>query len=400
MKRVVTIILVIIVGLVTLYFLERDPKEPELTDPKKLTEISSSMNRFSFNSFFQLAEDEENLFLSPYSIHAALTMVYRGADSETGEEMATVLGVADKDTEELLNDSLELKRYLEHFSSKNKLTIANSLFLRKDVPFLDSYKEDGEKYFEANIGPLPETGSPINDWVYEKTNKKIEKIIDNGPISENVIAYLVNAIYFKGGWAEEFDAEKTKTESFKSPQGDREVEMMENKADYKHSINEEFQAITMEYENGDFLFHAFMPTNKSLPEFYRDFNWENFDELKPTTEREVVLKIPKFTLEDNLKLVETLQEMGIEKAFDRNEADFSKMVEVRGAGANVFLSDVLHASFIEVNEEGTEAAAATAGEMSMESMPTTIEFNKPFLFVVEEPETGTILFMGQLVNPT
>ena len=399
MKKSATIALVIIIGLVSLYFLEVSPEDPELTDPEKLTEFSSRMIDFSFNSFFELAKEEENLFVSPYSIHTAMTMAYRGADGETAEETAEVLGLTDKEMDKILEDSLDLKRYLEHFSSRNELAIANSFFLRGDIPFLESYRRDGERYFEAEIGPLPETGEPINDWVYEKTREKIEEIIDDGPIDEDVIAYLVNAIYFQGNWAEEFDPENTRTDTFQAPQGDVEVEMMENEADYKYEINEEFQSVTLEYEDGDFLFHAFMPTEKTLPQFYEDFSVDTFQDMKPNNKREVVLRMPKFTLEDELELVEVLQALGIQKAFNRNEADFSKMVDTEALGLNVFLSDVLHASFIEVDEEGTEAAAATAVEISLESMPMAIEFNRPFLFVIEEPKTETILFMGQLVDP-
>ncbi len=391
--------LIIIIGLIALYFLEADPEE-DLREPQELTELSLAMKDFSFNSFFELADEEENLFVSPYSIHTAITMAYRGVDGETAEEVAQVLGLTEMEMEKILEDSSGLKRYLEHFSSKNELAIANSFFLREDIPFLDSYKEDGQRYFDAEIGPLPETGEPINDWVYEKTREKIEEIIDDGPIDEDVIAYLVNAIYFQGNWAEEFDSEKTGAGSFETLQGDVEVDMMEKEDDYRYEINEDFQSVTLEYEDGDFLFHAFMPTEKTLSEFYEDFNADTFQEMKPTTEREVVLRMPKFTLEDELELVETLEALGIRRAFDRNEADFSKMVDLEQLGLNVFLSDILHASFIEVDEEGTEAAAATAVEVSLESMPMTLEFNKPFLFIIEEPETETILFMGQLVDPS
>ncbi len=149
-----------------------------------------------------------------------------------------------------------------------------------------------------------------------------------------------------------------------------------------------------------FFFHAFMPLEKSLPEFYQEFDAEYFQEMKPTNKSETVLRMPKFVLEDSLGLVETLEEMGMEKAFDSDEADFSEMVDLGELDLNVYISDVLHASFVEVDEKGTEAAAATAVEMRLESLPMALEFNEPFLFVIEEPETETILFIGQLVDPS
>ncbi len=400
MKKIIIIGLLLLAGITSALFWERgsQKQEVELRNPRELTDLSSAMTQFSFNSFFELAGDD-NLFISPYSIHAALTMAYKGADGETADEMREVLGLSEMELEKILEDSLDLKQYLEHSSKSNELKIANSFFLRNDIPFHDWYKRDGEKYFEAEIGPLPQTGEPINDWVYQNTGEKIEEIIDSGPIDQDVIAYLVNAIYFQGNWAEEFDKDKTRTDNFQTPDGDVEVEMMENEAEYKHGVSEGVQSVTIDYEDGDFLFHAFMPTDKSLQEFYEEFDPDYFQDIKPTNKSEIVLRMPKFTLEDELGLVEMLNSLGMEKAFDRSEANFSKMVDLEQLDLNVFISDVLHASFIEVDEEGTEAAAATAVEISLESMPMALEFNKPFLFVIEEPETETIVFMGQLVNP-
>ncbi len=400
MKKVATIAIIILIGLTSLYFLETEEETPELRNPEELTELSSAVTEFSFNSFFRLAEDDENLFISPYSIHSALSMAYRGADGETADEMAQVLGIDEMELEKLMEDSLGLKHFLEYSSQKNEVAIANSLFLREEIPFLESYKADGEKYFEAEIGPLPDTGEPINQWVYENTGENIEEIIDAGPIDELVIAYLVNAIYFNGNWEIEFDEADTTERTFYSPEGEVQVEMMESEAEYRHGISEEVQAATLEYEDGDFLFHAFMPLEKSLPEFYQEFDAEYFQEMKPTNKSETVLRMPKFVLEDSLGLVETLEEMGMEKAFDSDEADFSEMVDLGELDLNVYISDVLHASFVEVDEKGTEAAAATAVEMRLESLPMALEFNEPFLFVIEEPETETILFIGQLVDPS
>ena len=399
MKAFKIVIIFLLAGVVSFFiFAEREEKE-ELRDPTELKELSSAMTSFSFNSFFELAEEDENLFISPYSIHSALSMAYRGSDGETAKEMAEVLGLTEMEMEKILEDSLGLKNYLES-SDKNELSIANAFFLRQTIPFLEDYKSDGEKYFQAEIDELPETGQSINDWVYEKTREKIEEIIDDGPIDDDVIAYLVNAIYFQGNWAEEFDEDRTRTDNFQAPNGEVEVEMMENEAEYKYGVSESVQSVTIEYEDGDFLFHAFMPTEKSLQEFYEEFDADYFQDIKPTNKSEIVLRMPKFTLEDELELVDALKSLGMEKAFDMNEADFSKMVDLEDLGLNVFLSDVLHASFIEVDEKGTEAAAATAVEVRLESAPMPVEFNEPFLFVIEEPETETIIFMGQLVDPS
>ena len=408
MKNLIIIIsLFLAVSLLSAFFVsqkEEPTKTPsKLSDPEELQELSSSIRDFSFRLFPNLAKDDENIFVSPYSIHTALTMAYRGAGAETAEEMAEVLGFTDTKLEAIMKNSLGLKQYLEHFSEKNEVAIANALFLRDDIPFRSAYQTDAQEYFEGRIDSLPDTGEPVNDWVFNNTREKIDRIIDPGPIDPNVIAYLVNAIYFQGIWAEEFDQDQTKERPFYGTDGEVAVEMMENESDYLFAVSENLKSLTMEYQNGDYLLHAFMPTDeRPLSEFYQDLDQETFQAMKPTNQEKITLRFPKFTLEDELGLVDTLKSMGMETAFDENRADFSEMVDLEELGLNVFISDVLHASFIEVDEKGTEAAAATAVEIRMESAPlpaSVVEFNRPFLFVIEEPKTGSILFLGHLVDP-
>ncbi len=399
MKKIATIVVILTVGLLLFSLLEFETPEeaPELKSAKELKEASSAISNFSFKAFSEMAEGDENLFISPYSIHAALSMAYLGSDGETKKELTEALEVYGIESEQLKEDSLALKQYLEYISDSTEVNIANALFLKEGIPFLQGFREDAEIYFQAEVDNLPTTGEPINDWVYEKTREKIDEIIDSGPIDDNVIAYLVNAIYFQGNWEEEFDEEKTIERPFYGSE-EKEVEMMENRAEYRYVVIEDLKAVTLEYEGGDYLFHAFMPENMS--EFYESFNIETFRDIKPTNKGEIVLRLPKFTLEDDLKLKKPLMAMGIREAFDPINADFSKMVNLEKTRQNVFMSEVFHSSFIEVDEKGTEAAAATAVEMKLESMPMSFEFNRPFVFVIEQAETETILFLGQLVDPS
>ncbi|MGM0629208.1 MAG: serpin family protein [Patescibacteria group bacterium] len=402
MRKLIVIFAILLVILFLSFYLIEEPEEelPEVS-PDELKGLSSSAKDFSFDMFPRLAKDDENVFVSPYSIHTALLMAYRGAGGDSADEMAEVLGLTDMELQAIMEDSLGLKNYLEHSSEENEVSIANAFFLKEGIPFLDSYRSDGERYFEAEIGPLPSTGDPINDWVYQNTNGKIEEIIEPGAIDPAVIAYLVNAVYFKGNWAEEFDKGKTKDRTFYGTDGEADVEMMENKSEYLYYMSEDMQAVTIEYKDGDYLFHAFMPTDdRSLSEFYDDFDSSAFEEYKPDEKKETILRLPKFTLEDELGLVDILRGMGINEVFGIGSADFSDMVDLEAVAGNVFISDVLHASFIEVDEEGVEAAASTAVEIKMESarQTPTIEFNRPFLFLIEEPETETVLFMGHLTN--
>jgi serpin B len=287
---------------------------------------------------------------------------------------------------------------LEHISKNNEVNIANGLFLRREIPFKITFEEKAKTYFQATVDELPETGKEINNWVSEKTKEKITELVDPGPIDDLTIAYLINAIYFKGGWDKEFNADKTTERKFYGAE-EKDVEMMEVEEEYKALNREDLKAIKINYTDGNFSFYGFMPQN--LEEFKNEFNGEYFKELKSKlNEKEIIFRMPKFTLEEKLNLNETLKNLGIRKAFESSEADFSKMVEE--TEENVYISKVLHSSFIKIDEKGTEAAAATSVEMKLESVAIEkemIEFNKPFIFLIEENNTNTVLFIGQLVNP-
>jgi serine protease inhibitor len=373
-------------------------EENKLIDKER--QIKPVANDFSFDIFKELVSSNENLFISPYSLSTALTMAYIGADGDTKKEMKNVLKLGNIDIDELKKDVLHLKYHLENVSDKAEFSVANALFLKKEIPFLDSYIENGKNYWEAEIDYLPSTGKPINDWVKKQTKDKIQEIIDSGPIDPLVIAYLVNAIYFKADWQSEFKENLTKIRPFYSHDKITDVEMMENKTDYHYLIDEDLEAIKLEYGDGEFLFYAIMPDN--LEDFYANFNQESFNELKDSLYKgELTLRLPKFKLEEKYKISDVLNKMGMPLAFHPSLANFSNMVDLEALNENVYISEVYHSTFIEVDEKGTEAAAATAVEMKMESLaldPLIIEFNRPFIFLIEEKETNTLLFMGQLQN--
>ncbi len=381
---------------------EREDFVFEPMEIEELDNLSSAKRDFSFNIFNEIADTKENAFISPYSIHTALMLAYIGADENTKREMRDLLELEGIE-EDIEAQVLSLKRYLEDVSKETEVSIANAFFLREGIPFLESYKRDGENYFEAKIEKLPEEGASINKWVREETREKIEEIIDDGPIPADVIAYLINAIYFKGVWEIEFDKEETKERIF---YGEREdyVDMMENKDDYLYYKGDDLDAIKLEYKDGDYLFYAFVPVeNSSLDNFYETLSREKIDEIKRDMRRgEATLRMPKFTIEDKYKLKNPLTSLGMVDAFNMGDANFSKMADIDALGENIYIGEVLHKSFIEVDEEGTEAAAVTAIEMRVTSAPIdpiVIEFNRPFFFIIEEKETETILFMGHLTDP-
>ncbi|MBU4473522.1 MAG: serpin family protein [Candidatus Omnitrophica bacterium] len=412
MKKIIFILATIVIISIFIFYIiysPDSPKEDFMFDYNVNPEEIHSAKDFSLAIFFMLVDKKENLFISPYGIHSALSMAYAGADGETKEEMANVLGISEIELEDFKKSSLELKRHLEQATKETKVSIANALFLKDNYPFLENFKKDAEEYFEAKIDYLPETGKPINEWVKEKTNNKIKDIIDSGPIDEMTISILLNAIHFKAPWANEFEKGKTSKRVF---YGNREmnVDMMEREGYYKHLIREDLKAVTINYKSefdskGSYSFHAFMP-EKGLAEFYQNFDIETFNQLKEEMENdEIILRAPKFKMESNLSLVNILEEMGMEKAFDMREANFSNMVDIEKT-ENIFIDEIIHKTFIEIDEEGTEAAAATVMMMESESIsepgrkPKILELNKPFLFIIEEVETETILFIGHLVDPS
>jgi len=377
---------------------EKDEKNPLIDQEREVKSVASD---FSFDVFKELANSQENLFVSPYSLNTALIMAYVGSDGETREEMKAVLNLEYDDILELKKDVLHLKHHLETISEEAEVSIANALFLKQGIPFLDSYIESGKNYFEAELDNLPQTGEPINQWVEEKTREKIDEIIDSGPIDPLVIAYLVNAIYFQADWNLEFDENLTRTRPFYFNNEGFDVEMMENKDDYRYLINDDIEAIRLDYSHEKYAFHAIMPSN--LEDFYLNFNKNSFEDLKNSYRKdELTLRLPKFKMEEKFKLSDALEAMGMHLAFNPSQADFSKMVDLEELRDNVYISEVYHSTYIEVDETGTEAAAATAVEMSREMAvmdPLILEFNRPFIFLIEEKESNTILFMGQLANP-
>lgn len=377
-----------------------EEEEEELTPPEDALE---GQKDFSFDLFFQLIEsqDEDNIFISPYSIHTALHLAATGADGETRDEMDEVLRLQG---EEVKEDASQLMEWLEDFSEKNEVSVANSMFLDEDIPFRESFVDDGEKYFDAKVDELPETGEPINDWVEENTEGKIEELIDPGPIDPLTIAYLVNAIHFEGAWEKEFDEEYTQKDIFHGEE-EIEIEMMENRANYSYFEGEDHRAISLNYDNGDYRFNAFLPDrDSSLEEFYEQFDRNTYEENIDDMEKEdVMVRLPKFTLEEDYDLVESLKSIGIERAFEKYEANFSDMVELKDMDRNVYISEVSHSSFMEVDEKGTEAAGATGvgiGVDSVEPSYPVMEFDRPFFFTIEEPETETMIFKGHVEDPS
>ncbi len=385
--------------------------KPEPLDDSKATDtgvknLVQGNNEFALELYSEINKEGENLFFSPWSISSASAMVFEGAKGETAQEMQSVLHFPENDLERR-SAYARIYNKLNTGSDKYTLKTANALWAQKDYSFLEEFINVNKKYFSAEVTNLDfvnkteESRKTINSWVEEQTNNKIKDLIPAGQLDPTARMVLTNAIYFKGTWETQFDKSKTKKEDFKINETETiQVDMMslkEGSDDFKYTETEEIQILEMPYEGENLSMLVILPKN-NLSEVEAMLSAEKLAEWKKQMhEREVYVFFPKFKFETKYFLSDTLKEMGMQKAFSESEADFSGMDGTK----NLYIDFVIHQAFVEVNEEGTEAAAATAVGMVMSSAPQYTEFkaDHPFIFLIQEKSTGSILFMGKVVNP-
>ncbi|MBN2703021.1 MAG: outer membrane lipoprotein-sorting protein [Pontiellaceae bacterium] len=356
---------------------------------------TDSVNQLAVDLFEKLAAEEGNLFFSPYSISSALAMTYGGARGETAEQMNSALHFGGPD---ITHPAFSyLRRSLNRVQEKEnvQLAVANALWPQKDYTFSADYLALTRTHYDSSIHPVDYKADTegarkaINTWVEDQTNDKIKDLIGEGALNPLTRLTLVNAIYFKGNWAEQFDPENTREASFHlSAEESVQVPMMSLTTGFKLAQNEKMQALELPYQGGD-LSMIILLSNEG----------EKLEWVDPTTlqfnEMEVMVRLPKFKMETAFTLNDTLTQMGMNDAFS-DKADFSGMT---GAPNDLYIGEVLHKAFIEVNEEGTEAAAATAVVMKLRGIPQQFIVDRPFLFCIRENTTGTILFIGRVMNP-
>lgn len=372
------------------------------------TDMSAAHNNLGFNLFHKLTEPGKNVFISPSSISFALGMVHSGASGQTKTEMAQVLSIQNIDQPDLANYNL-MKSLTEDKSVE--MAIADSIWLENGFLINPDYQKNMEDYYSAKISVLdftnPQSASTINQWVSDNTNAKITKIVD--PPLTGSKAILVNAVYFKGKWTDPFDKNLTKDRTFTLTDGTtKQVAMMEKKSSFDYLENDEFQAVKLPYGNESIFMYVFLPKQSLLnsPKI-EDFvqildseKWGNWSNHLYSEKGTVIL--PKFKTEYSIELNEPLIQLGMGSAFSDN-ANFSVM-----ADKPLKISKVIHKTFIETNEEGSEAAAVTAvimvGATAFE--PTTppkefyMEVSRPFFFAIQDDETGEIIFMGVINDPS
>jgi serine protease inhibitor len=371
--------------------------------------ISTSANRFGFDLYGVIAAESrgENIFISPLSISLALSMTYNGAAGRTATEMAGVLGVGGMELEEINDSNGRLMKELSGEIEDVRLDIANSLWARDGFTFKKPFLERTSRHYEAEIRSLdfrsPSAKEIINGWVAERTQGMIAELLDLIPA--DAILYLINAIYFKGAWSEEFDPEQTREEDFHiSDDHTKKVPMMHRSDKFQYFDGEGFKAVSLPYGDGRISMHLFLPDkDSSLEEFHKSLDIESWKGwMSSYSKRSGSVALPRFKAEYRKILNGPLAGLGMASAFDQVSAEFSEMIET--PAGNLYISRVIHQAVIVVNEEGTEAAAATAVEIKLTSVrieedPFVMVFDRPFFFAIRDNRTGSLIFMGSITDP-
>jgi serpin B len=371
--------------------------------------LVSSNTKFAFNIFKELSIEDKNMniFISPLSISIALSMTYNGAEGATKDAMARALQLGNMSLEELNEGYLNLIDSLENADKQVQLGIADSIWIRDSFEPLvnQDFTQRIKEYFESEVfsrdfGNL-QTIDEINAWISNKTNGKIDKMVDE--IDPELVMFLINAIFFKGEWVTSFNESATKEVDFFPSDGSTlKVDMMSTKGNFSYYEGEDFKAARFPYGRDKIAMYVFLPNRDvSLDSFVESLSkesWENYmDGFKLVEGLEV--KFPKFKLGYGVKrLNDVLDKLGMGIAFDPFNANFRGI-----ASADLFIDYVDHKAVIEVNEKGTVAAAATNVGIGVTSIPTikpTFIVDRPFFFVIRDDRSGTILFMGKVVDPT
>lgn len=357
-------------------------------------------NMFAFEIFRQVFSENKNVFLSPYSISAALAMTYAGARNETELQMSKVFhfDLIQKNTHE---GFFTINKNLDRFKNDTtiKLSIANALWKAEYCVFKPEYFELTKKYYNSSVFTLT-NAKAINDWVKKETNNKIDELVtDQDLVAAKLV--LTNAIYFKADWFVSFDKVNTKKDKFTTlEKKEIIVDMMFRKDDANYFEDEQNQVLELPYKGKSMSMFIILPkTGNSIETLVKDLDSKLFEDyvLKLKTEN-VNIFIPKFSYKSDFELNDVLVKMGMPDAFSSMAADFS------GMSLNLYISKVKHQSFIEVNEQGSEAAAATVVIMRQNSAAIFKEkifrANRPFIYLIRDNQTKSILFIGSILNPS
>lgn len=370
--------------------------------------IVEGNNQFAFDLYAKLGAKPGNVFASPFSISTALAMTSSGAKADTLKQMLATLHLP-ADPYSAFHDLLEKTKTPD--PKAFQLVVANSLFGQKGYPWLPDFLGGCEKNFGAGLQQVDYAANTeaartvINKWVESKTNDRIKDLMPAGSLNTLTRLVLVNAIYFKAAWKDPFDVGATKADKFfKAKDVETEVKLMTRKGRYPYFGNDAMQAVALPYNKADLSMLVLLPRKvDGLADLEKALTAAKVAEwrkaLVPTND--VQLFLPKFKVEGAFDMGDTLAAMGMKDAFDPAKADLSGMAGQK----DLFISKVIHKSFVEVDEAGTEAAAATGVAIGLRSMPAppknppVVRCDHPFVFAIVDNRTDSILFLGRLAEP-
>ena len=368
---------------------------------------------FAFDLYGILSAEEGNLFLSPYSISAALGMTYAGAADDTARQMAATLhfslpGDRLHSAFNAYSLDLEARAKAQTEGTPFELTVANSLWGQQGFSFEPAFLDllgrnyaAGMRLVDFEADPEAARGA-INQWVSDETRKKIEDLIPSGAIDVMTRLVLADAIYFKAGWRDPFNSDHTTTELFHRLSGDAiDIPMMHQDELYAYLIREGYRAVELPYLSGDVSMLIVLPDEGQFESVQEALIQGGVDDIvNHLTHGPVVLSLPRFSFESAFSLKEALQSLQMIDPFNPDRADFSRM----DGNRDLYIGSVLHKAFVSVDEKGTEAAAATAVIMGVTSAPlgepVLFTVDRPFIFVIRDGQTGSILFLGKVVDPS
>ena len=387
--------------------LAQSPLPTESPSTKKTvtpdTKVVAANTKFGFKLFSEVwkKDSKDNIFVSPSSVAIALAMTYNGASGSTQQAMAKALELQGISLEEINSSNAAFKALLENPDTKVQLTIANSLWANKDTSFKSEFIQRNKDFYKAKVTNLDfkdsRSSGIINTWVNENTGGKINKIVET--IQPSQVLFLINAIYFKGNWKNEFDKNQTAEYPFYvASDKQKQHPMMSQTGDYRYLENEQFQAVSLPYgKDGKISFYVFLPKQNNSKAFYQNLNSDNWEKwMAQFSKQEGFVRLPRFKINYDITLNDALSDLGMGEAFSAR-ANFSAM------GKNLAISQVKHKTFVEVNEEGTEAAATTSvgivATSAVETKPFRMIVDRPFFCAVRDNQTGSVLFMGSIVEP-
>ncbi|MGY6588423.1 MAG: serpin family protein [Wenzhouxiangella sp.] len=403
--------------------IEADSMDRPDEQHRNLEQLSAGNREFALAAFQRLLNSDDaddNLLVSPHSILSALAMVYAGAEGATREQMRQTLRFqlnepalhqAFQALDEALADRARVPR--DDDASGFELNIVNRLWAHDTYDFVQAYLDQVQTHYGAGIERVDFENDyrgarlAINDWVAEQTRDRIEDLLPDGVLNEDTRLVLVNAIYFLASWQDAFEAELTRDQAFRPLNGQPvDVPMMQRTARFPAYLGEDSVAVAIPYLGGQVSLLAMMPADDDADfgRWQAGLDAQAFDAIVAgLDERQVALDFPRFSAEGGFQLADLLQSMGMTDAFSRIEANFERMTGVGPGvmGRSLYIDEVFHQTFIELDEAGTEAAAATAvvmmrlTAMPVEEDPVTIRFDRPFVYAIYDHPTGSILFLGR-----